>query len=269
MNFNQKRSQQPRCKQRGIKLATLQSRGVVDPRGIRQMDAVASAWLIARGNQGHRGEKAMFGRKQQRNMEDLTASLSELKSESELRHRAQEEQMAALDALRQELAACREQIMRSGQDTERQLKRHSEAVEDMLEERQTLDTALEGYEQRLKEDREREEKLLKLLCRYQEEFCLMEDKLHHVEQQYASDWLEQMAVFRKSLVNELYQCAMEETGKPGETVDYRLHEILDTADAEDMALDGTVAYCYRRGCVYRGKVIAKAQVKVYRRKTEG
>ena len=29
-------SQQPRCKQRGIKLATLQSSGVCDPRGIRQ-----------------------------------------------------------------------------------------------------------------------------------------------------------------------------------------------------------------------------------------
>ena len=30
-------SQQPRCKQRGIKLATLQSSGVFDPRGIRQL----------------------------------------------------------------------------------------------------------------------------------------------------------------------------------------------------------------------------------------
>ena len=39
MNFNQKRSQQPRCKQRGIKLATLQSSGVCDPCGIRQMSA--------------------------------------------------------------------------------------------------------------------------------------------------------------------------------------------------------------------------------------
>lgn len=210
----------------------------------------------------------MFGREQRRNMEDLAASLSELKSESELRRKAQEGQSAALDALRQELAACREQTARSGQDMERQLKRHSEAVEDMLEERQSLDTALERYEQQLKEAREREEKLLILLCRYQEEFGLMEDRLHHVEQQYASDWLEQMAVFKKSLASELRQCAMEETGKPGEPVDYRFHEILDTTDAEDMALDGTVAYCYRPGCVYHGKVITKARVNVYRRKRE-
>ena len=30
-------SQQPRCKQRGVKLAALQSSGVFDPRGSRQM----------------------------------------------------------------------------------------------------------------------------------------------------------------------------------------------------------------------------------------
>jgi len=32
-------NQQPRCKQRGIKLAALQSSGVCDPCGIRQMSA--------------------------------------------------------------------------------------------------------------------------------------------------------------------------------------------------------------------------------------
>ncbi len=32
-----KDNQIPRCKQRGIKLATLQSSGVFDPRGIRQL----------------------------------------------------------------------------------------------------------------------------------------------------------------------------------------------------------------------------------------
>ena len=32
-----KRNQIPRCKQRGINLATLQSSGVFDPRGIRQL----------------------------------------------------------------------------------------------------------------------------------------------------------------------------------------------------------------------------------------
>lgn len=208
----------------------------------------------------------MFGRKRQNNVGDLTAGISELKENFQLRQKEQEEQAAALERLCQELIACREEIATSVKDTEKQLKRHSEAVEDMLEERQALDAALEGYERQLKDGREREDRLLLLLCRYQEEFALMEDRLRNAEQQYASDWLEQMALFKKSLADELRQCSMEETGKPGEPVDYRCHEILDVEETEERALDGTVAYCYRPGCIYCGKVVTKAQVKVYRRK---
>jgi hypothetical protein len=37
-------NQKPRCKQRGIKLAALQSSGVFDPRGIRQISM--QTWLF-------------------------------------------------------------------------------------------------------------------------------------------------------------------------------------------------------------------------------
>lgn len=208
----------------------------------------------------------MFGRKRQKNTEDLTTGISELKRDFQLWHKGQEGQAEALDRIRQELAAFSEQTANTGQNTERQLRRHSEAVEDMLEERHALDEALERYEQQMKEGRDREDRLLLLLCRYQEEFALMEERLHNVEQQYALDWLEQMALFKKSLVSDLRQCAIEETGKPGEAADYRCHEILDAEETEDQTLDGTVAYCYRPGCVYYGKVITKAQVRVYRRR---
>ena len=38
-------NQKPRCKQRGIKLAALQSSGVFDPRGIRQISM--QTWLFS------------------------------------------------------------------------------------------------------------------------------------------------------------------------------------------------------------------------------
>ena len=37
-------NQRPRCKQRGIKLAALQSSGVFDPRGSRQISM--QAWIL-------------------------------------------------------------------------------------------------------------------------------------------------------------------------------------------------------------------------------
>ncbi|WP_321002863.1 hypothetical protein [Eisenbergiella porci] len=42
--WNDQESQKPRCKQRGIKLVALQSSGVFDPRGSRQISM--QAWLL-------------------------------------------------------------------------------------------------------------------------------------------------------------------------------------------------------------------------------
>lgn len=211
----------------------------------------------------------MFGRRQKEEREELQALLAELVQDRELYRKAQEEASKEQEETRRELgrelAACREQIDLSGKDVERQLKRHSEAIEDLLDERKTQDTVIERYEHQVREGGEREDRLLSLLCRYQEELALIEEKLRSMDRQHAEDWSDQLALFKKSLEGELRRCSIEETGKPGEPVDYRYHEILDAADTEEAERDGTVAYCYRPGCVYRGKVITKAQVRAYRR----
>ena len=152
---------------------------------------------------------------------------------------ALKEHTEALREMGQELAACREQTDLSGRDIERQLKRHSEAIEDLLEQQGTQETVIERYENQIREGRERENMLLNLLCRYQEEFGLIEEKLRDMDRQHAEDWTDQLSLFRKSLENELRQCAIEETGRTGESVDYRYHEILDVEDTAETALDST------------------------------
>lgn len=213
----------------------------------------------------------MFGRRQQREKEDLGKALMELKKEVEQQYKQYEaqaealkEQSGALQEIGQGLAACREQTDLSGRDIGRQLKRHSEAIEDLLEQQGTQETVIERYENQIREGRERENMLLNLLCRYQEELWLIEEKLRDMDLQHAEDWTDQLSLFRKSLENELRQCAIEETGRPGESVDYRYHEILDVEDTDETALDSTVAHCYRPGCIYHGKVAVKAQIRAYR-----
>lgn len=206
----------------------------------------------------------MFGRRQQGEKDDLRKALTELKKEAELQYKQHEAQTEALREMGQGLAACREQTDLSGRDIERQLKRHSEAIEDLLEQQGTQETVIERYENQIREGRERENMLLNLLCRYQEEFGLIEEKLRDMDRQHAEDWTDQLSLFRKSLENELRQCAIEETGRTGESVDYRYHEILDVEDTDETALDSTVAHCYRPGCIYHGRVITKAQVRAYR-----
>lgn len=207
----------------------------------------------------------MFGRRQKAEREELKTIFAEFKRDREQQENAQS---GVLEKLGQEMAACREQTDLNGKSLGRQLARLSEAVEDILEERKALETATELYERQIKESQDRENMLLALLCRYQEELGLIEERLHNTEQQYAKDWLEQLSLFRRSLETELRQCSIEETGKPGERVDYSLHEILDAAETEKPEQDGTVAYCYRTGCVYQGRVITKAQVRAYKRRSE-
>lgn len=206
----------------------------------------------------------MFGRRQKEEREELKNVLAELRQEQADVLKGQTE---ALREFGRELAACREQTELSGRETERQLKRHSEAIEDLLEEQSAQDAVIERYEHQIREAGERENKLLSLLCRYQEETWLIEEKLRGMDRQHAEDWSEQLALFKKSLGSELRQCAIEETGRPGEPVDYRYHEILDAEDTEKPELDGRVAYCYRPGCIYHGRVVTKAQVRAYRNTT--
>lgn len=213
----------------------------------------------------------MFGRRQKEEREELKTVLAELRQDRELYREAQaegsREQTEALRELGRELEACREQIGLSGKDTERQLKRHSEAIEDLLEERGAQEAVIERYEHQIREAGEREDMLLALLCRYQEETRLIEEKLWDMDQQHAEAWSGQLALFKKALESELRKCAIEETGKPGESVDYRYHEILDAEDTEKPELDGRVAYCYKPGCIYHGRVVTKAQVRAYRSMT--
>ena len=205
----------------------------------------------------------MFGRKKQENREEIRNDLAELK-------RGQEDLTQALKELEQRVAVCGERIDVLGKDTGKQLRRHSEAIEDLLEERSSQEAIAENCERQIKEGTERENMLLGLLCRYQEEFGVLEEKLCLKEpnREYAEGWSKQFALFKKSVESELRRCSIEETGRPGEAVDYHYHEILDTEDIKDAELEGTIAHCYRSGCIYHGKVITKAQVRVYRRKKE-
>lgn len=201
----------------------------------------------------------MFGRKKQEAVQELKAALEEAK-------RAQKEQTEALNELKTLFDSRCEQIDTLLKDNSRQLKRHSESIEDMLDEGKAQEALSIQYERKIKEDSEKEKSLLLLVCHYQEILSVIEEKLGKSDTQAKEGWTEQMALFRKTLLTEFKQCAIEETGLSGETVDYRYHEILDVIDTEEENLHNTVARTYSPGLIYYGKVVKKAQIAVYRGK---
>lgn len=206
----------------------------------------------------------MFGRSKQKAAQEMKSAFEEAKKEREKLEKIQKEQTETINELKELVVIQGEQLDTLFKDNSRQLKRYSEAIEDMLDENKAQEALSEQYEQKVREDAEREKSLLSLICCYQEELNLIEEKLSTTDTQAGEGWMEQMALFRKTLKTELKQCAIEETGISGEAIDYKYHEILDVIDTEKTELDNTVARTYRPGLIYHGKVVRKAQIAAYR-----
>lgn len=157
------------------------------------------------------------------------------------------------------LAAVLEENRQAAQEEAKVLRRQSESVEDLLDFMQEEAEKKSALEEQLQESREREEALLALACCAREQLELVTQRLME-----DASWREQCRMLEQEAEKYLRDADMRETGKAGEPVDYELHQVLDAVDTDKEELAGTVARVYRRGRIYRGKVIRKAQVAAYR-----
>lgn len=151
-------------------------------------------------------------------------------------------------------------------------KRQSRSLEDFLDDEQERASAYDDMKEALQRGNERETALLSLICCYQEQ-------MHLLQQQVMSEleddkdkkiaWKNQFEIVSDCIRREMRACAMEETGREGETVDFAVHEVLSASDTEDPMLEGRVAKVFSPGCVYCGKTVKKARVAAYRRMEDG
>lgn len=151
-------------------------------------------------------------------------------------------------------------------------KRQSRSLEDFLDEEQERASAYDDMKEALQRGNEREAALLSLICCYQEQ-------MHLLQQQVMSEleddkdkkiaWKNQFEIVSDCIRREMRACAMEETGREGETVDFAVHEVLSASDTEDPMLESRVAKVFSPGCVYCGKTVKKARVAAYRRMEDG
>lgn len=172
-------------------------------------------------------------------------------------------QQQLLESLTARLDSQEEQIRENG----KRIRRQSDSFEDLLEtlqDRENQETALESL---LKEKKQKEQALIALAgcCRDQMDLfrqLLARDTGLGLQRQKA--WQEQLDMMEGPVQAAMRACGMEETGCVGDPADYHLCEILEPIDTQDRQLDGTIARVYRKGRLYCGQVITKAQVAVYR-----
>lgn len=151
-------------------------------------------------------------------------------------------------------------------------KRQSMTVEDFLDELQERSKEREELQRYIKEGDEREKRLLALICCGREQLCLIQKAVleeHREDPDRAEAWREQFRLMGEEAGGKMRACALEETGRAGESVDFDVHEVLNVVDTEDENLAHRVAEVFAPGCVYHGMIIKKARVAAYRRINDG
>lgn len=158
-------------------------------------------------------------------------------------------------------------VEKSAGSVEKQVKRQSEAVEDLIDELQGKDAAIVDYGERLQEKQKREEALVLLICDLQRQLSMLEERVCQepmADEARREAWQKQFGLMREQLAVREKLCAVEEAGAEGEHVDYRIHEVIRVLDTDEESRAGTVARVHSRGLVYEGKVIMKAEVDAFK-----
>ena len=138
---------------------------------------------------------------------------------------------------------------------EKTLQRQTDSIEDFLDvcdERREQESLME---QELREERKREEALVDLVC-----FC--REKMDLIAKNLDGDpaWAGQNRMIEQEAQRYLRAAQIRETGVCGEAVDYEIHQVLSAVETSRKELAGTVAEVYKRGRIWQGKVVRKAQV---------
>lgn len=141
------------------------------------------------------------------------------------------------------------------QQMQKSIRKSMESVADLAD---TIEEAISQKEEQL--DTSSELALCNVLGLYMDQLWLLEDTLSKDD-----EWKKQFAIMKQKRQSLERLAAVQQTGNLGEQFDYRIHEILQTEDTAEEAKEGVIAKMYAPGLVYRGEVIKKAKVCVYRR----
>lgn len=140
------------------------------------------------------------------------------------------------------------------------VQKHDMAMEDLLEEWEERRSDENGVKERFRALEQNESCLLALFEAYQEQFW----SLKRLADTKDEVWSAQIALMEQKLDRCRRLCGIDVIDRCGETVDYDLHEVIQTTETRDADQDKRVADIYCCGYLYKGKVKKKARVAVYR-----
>ena len=153
-----------------------------------------------------------------------------------------------------------EEMKQEQTDMQKFLRKRMETLDDFLDELQEEKEIEAEKEQTENIAADREKKLCQLIGIYSEQLHTLEEILSEKE-----GWKEQFFMMKQKRNPFCGLAQIQETGNVGEVFDYRLHEIIETKETDQENQEGVIAKVYVPGFMYRGEIIKKAQVCVYKK----
>lgn len=171
-------------------------------------------------------------------------------------------------ALERGIAASRGQLEDFGQNISKlqaAVQKHDMAIEDLIEEWEEKRSDEQETKEQFQALWKGEQCFLDLFEAYQEQFW----NLKRFAEGKDETWASQIGLMERNLEHFRQLCGITVIGEYGARINYDLHEVLETVEAKDSALDKTVAAIYSCGYLYKGKVKKKARVAAYLAEKQG
>lgn len=144
------------------------------------------------------------------------------------------------------------------------IQKHDMAIEDLLDELEENSSGKTEHAECIRQSEHTESQLLGLFEAYLEQFW----SLRHFAASRDDSWAAQINLMEEALEPYRRSCQISVIEDCGAKVSYELHEVIDTAETSDPALDKTIADIYCCGYLYKGTVRKKAKVSAYRLKND-
>ncbi len=144
------------------------------------------------------------------------------------------------------------------------IQKHDMAIEDLLDELEENSSGKAEHAECIRQSEHTESQLLGLFEAYLEQFW----SLRHFAASRDDSWAAQINLMEEALEPYRRSCQISVIEDCGAKVSYELHEVIDTAETSDPALDKTIADIYCCGYLYKGTVRKKAKVSAYRLKND-
>jgi molecular chaperone GrpE (heat shock protein) len=152
--------------------------------------------------------------------------------------------------------------------SQKSIRNNSDTISDFIDEIQDKNDSERALGLQVSELKADQQRLLDIISDYSQQLDMFYNGVNQLENKDDLEnhisWEKQLFMAKNQIENSLMLCGIQKTGQVEEKTDYRIHEIIDIVETDNKEQNELIARVYSKGIIYKGKVIRKAKVAVYK-----